>query len=76
LQRMGAALGKPAKLFPMPILFLKTAAMLLGKRDMAQRLCNSLQVDISKARDLLGWQPPVTVDDALKKTAADFLQKS
>jgi len=76
LQRMGAALGKPAKLFPMPISLLKTAAMLLGKREMAQRLCNSLQVDISKARDLLGWQPPVRVDDALKKTAADFLQKS
>jgi len=49
---------------------------LVGKRDMAQRLCNSLQVDISEARDLLGWQPPVSVDDALKKTATDFLQKS
>lgn len=76
LQRMGKALGKPAKLFPMPIWILKAGATVLGKRDMAQRLCNSLQVDISKARDLLGWQPLVSVDDALKKTAADFLQKS
>jgi len=76
LQRMGNALGKPVKLFPMPIWILKAAAMLVGKRDMAQRLCNSLQVDISEARDLLGWQPPVSVDDALKKTATDFLQKS
>jgi len=75
LQRMSKALGKPAKLIPVPIWILKTAAILLGKRDMAQRLCNSLQVDISEARDLLGWQPSVSVDDALKKTAADFLQK-
>lgn len=76
LQRLGNALGKPAKLIPIPAWILKTGAMLLGKRDMAQRLCGSLQVDISKACDLLGWQPPVSVDDALKKTAADFLQKS
>lgn len=75
LQRMGKALSKPAKLFPMPIGVLKVGATLLGKRAMAQRLCNSLQVDISKACDLLGWQPPVSVDDALKETAADFLQK-
>lgn len=72
LQRMGKALGKPAKLFPMPISVLKAGAILLGKRDMAQRLCGSLQVDISKARDLLGWQPPLSVDDALKKAAVDF----
>lgn len=73
LQRLGKALGKPAKLLPLPSWVLKTGAILLGKRDMAQRLCNSLQVDISKTRDLLGWTPPVSVDDALKKTAADFL---
>lgn len=76
LQRLGHALGKPAQLFSMPIWMLKTGATLLGKRDMAQRLCNSLQVDISKTRNLLDWRPPVSVDDALKKTAADFLQKS
>lgn len=76
LQRLGHALGKPAKLFSVPIWMLKTGAILLGKHDMAQRLCNSLQVDISKTCDLLGWHPPVSVDDALKKTAADFVQKS
>lgn len=75
LQRLGRALGKPAKLLPMPVWALKTGAMLLGKGGMAQRLCNSLQIDISKACDLLEWQPPVSVDEALKKTAADFLQK-
>ncbi|MGZ5054927.1 MAG: UDP-glucose 4-epimerase family protein [Methylobacter sp.] len=76
LQRLGKALNKPAKLLPMPVWALKTGAMLLGKQYIAQRLCNSLQVDIKKTCDLLGWQPPVSVDEALKKTAADFLQKS
>ncbi len=76
LQRIGNALGKPAKLFPIPVWALQAGALLLGKRDIAQRLCNSLQVDIGKACELLGWQPPVTVDEALKKAAADFLQRT
>lgn len=75
LQRLGIALGRPAKLLSIPAWFLTVGAMLLGKKDMAQRLSHSLQVDISKTCKLLDWQPPVSVDDALKKTAADFLQK-
>jgi len=35
-----------------------------------------LQVDISKARTLLDWTPPVSVDDALRKTAHYFLGTS
>jgi nucleoside-diphosphate-sugar epimerase len=34
---------------------------------MAQRLLGSLQVDISKARNLLGWQPPLSVGEGLKR---------
>jgi len=33
-----------------------------------QRLCGNLQVDISKARSLLGWLPPVSVDEGLRRT--------
>jgi nucleoside-diphosphate-sugar epimerase len=76
LQRLGAALGKPARLFPVPVWLLKIGASVLGRRAMAQRLCDSLQVDISKTCDLLGWQPPLCVDEGLKKAAADFLQRS
>jgi len=76
LQRLGYALNKPARLFPVPVWLLKIGALLLGKRAVAQRLCNSLQVDISKTCDLLGWQPPLSVDGALKKAAEDFLRRS
>jgi nucleoside-diphosphate-sugar epimerase len=76
LQRMAAALGKPARLLPVPLGLLKAGAMLLGKRDIAQRLLGSLQVDISKTKEVLGWLPPVSVDEALKKTAEDFLARS
>ncbi|WP_373976010.1 SDR family oxidoreductase [Chitinibacter sp. SCUT-21] len=75
LQRMAKASGVASRLIPVPMWMLQTGAALLGKSDMAQRLCGSLQVDISKARELLGWQPPVSVDEALLKTARAFLDR-
>ncbi len=73
LYRMGEALGEPARLVPMPAGILKASATLLGKHDIAQRLLGSLQVDISKTKEMLGWSPLVSVDKALKKTAEHFL---
>ena len=69
LRRMGKAMQRPAHLIPVPASFLQGTAALLGKRDMAQRLCGSLQVDIQKTRQLLGWSPPLTLDEGLKKAA-------
>ena len=73
LQRTAVALGRPARLIPVPVSVLWTMSRLLGRADFAQRLCGSLQVDISKTRDCLNWSPPVSVDDALRKTAKYFL---
>ena len=72
LQRMGKALGKPVRLVPLPAGFLTLIASLLGKKDVSQRLFGSLQVDISKARELLGWEPHVSVEEGFRKTAEDF----
>lgn len=69
LQRLGNALDKPARLLPVPQGLLEGSLKLIGKGRIAQRLCGNLQVDISKTKRLLNWQPPVAVDDALKKTA-------
>lgn len=67
IQRMARAMDRPARLLPVPKSMLMAAAAMLGKRDMAQRLCGSLQVDISKSRELLGWNPPVSVDEGLRR---------
>jgi len=73
LRRMGQAMNRPARLIPVPASLLTQAARLLGKGDMAQRLCGSLQVDIQKTRQLLGWTPPLTLDQGLKKAAQGFV---
>lgn len=73
LCRMGEALGRPARLIPVPVPLLQMGAVLLGRRDIAQRLCGSLEVDIGKTRELLGWTPPISVDEGLRRTATYFL---
>lgn len=67
LRRIAQAMGRKPFLFPVPVFLLEWGATMLGKRDVAQRLCGSLQVDIDKTRRLLGWTPPLTLDQGLKK---------
>ncbi|WP_460139905.1 UDP-glucose 4-epimerase family protein [Pseudomonas sp. S2_E01] len=74
LRRMARALGKPARLLPLPMWLLDAAARVLGKKALSQRLCGSLQVDIEKTKSLLEWTPAISVDGALAKTAKDFLE--
>jgi nucleoside-diphosphate-sugar epimerase len=68
---MASAAGVPARLLPIPVWALQAGASLAGKGDAVQRLCGNLQVDISKARRLLGWTPPISVDEGLRRAAAD-----
>lgn len=76
LRRLSSALGRPARLLPIPQAWIEGAARLLGRQSLSQRLCGSLQVNIDKTRERLGWTPPLTVDQALAKTAAHFLENT
>jgi len=76
LKKMAQALNKRANLFPIPGYMLQGAATLVGKKAISQRLLGSLQVDISKTRNLLQWQPPLSVDAALKVTASHYMELS
>lgn len=67
LRRTARAMGRRALLLNVPASRLEMVASLLGKRAMAQRLCGSLQVNIDKTRSTLGWEPPLTLDQGLKK---------
>lgn len=62
--------GRPARLFSVPRSWLELAARLAGAQAAYERLSGTLQVDSSKARELLDWQPPLPVDDGLRETGA------
>ncbi|XLX42203.1 UDP-glucose 4-epimerase family protein [Ectopseudomonas mendocina] len=71
LRGVAEAMGRPARLIPVPAGLLSLGVTLLGKRVVAQRLLGSLQVDISKTRQLLGWEPPVSVKEGLRRCVRD-----
>lgn len=64
---MAQAVSVHARLLRVPVWALQSGASLLGKGAVVKRLCGNLQVDISKAGNLLGWVPPVSVEDGLRQ---------
>ncbi len=72
IRRTAAALGRPARLFPLPICFVRFLAALAGKSAAIERLLASLRVDDEKIRSELDWTPPFTVLQGLGRTAAWF----
>jgi nucleoside-diphosphate-sugar epimerase len=75
LQTMANALDKSSRLIPVPVWLIRLGATILRQNNTSKRLLGSLQVDIRKTQELLNWEPSVTVEEALKETANDFIKK-
>lgn len=67
LRQIAAAMGRSARLFPVPVPLLRLAGNALGKRAEIDRLVGSLQVDSSRTRQVLGWAPPVSVQEGIRR---------
>ena len=67
LQYTSAAMQVKPCLIPLPTSLIQSVGKLLGKSEVVQRLCGNLQVDITKARHLLGWMPPISVKEGLRR---------
>jgi UDP-glucose 4-epimerase len=74
VRALGHALGRPARLFPMPPGLLRAVGSVVGRGDQVDRVIGSLQVDGSKAMHLLAWQPPIAIDEGIDRTARWYLQ--
>ena len=68
LRKMAIAQGQTPRLFWMPSMLLKAGATLVGKRQMYDRLFDSLQVDDTATRETLGWEPPLSLDEGIKRS--------
>ncbi|MCX7249378.1 MAG: NAD-dependent epimerase/dehydratase family protein [Burkholderiales bacterium] len=67
---LAQALGVAARLVPVPVSALQFVGRAFGRGDVIQRVCGNLRVDISKARRVLAWQPPVSMEEGLRRTVA------
>jgi nucleoside-diphosphate-sugar epimerase len=67
LRMIANAMGRSARLFPMPVPLLRLAGRALGRLNEVDRLVGSLQVDSSRTRSLLDWTPPVGVKEGIRR---------
>ena len=72
LRKVSKAVRSKTILLPIPVSTLQFILRVIGKGNIAERLFDSLQVDNSKAKELLNWQPIITMDKQLKKIAKNL----
>ena len=62
--------GSRLRLLNVPIWLLLFSAKVIGRATDMQRLLSDLQVDSSKTRELLKWQPPFSLEQGICRTIA------
>lgn len=70
LHLLGDALRTRPHLFPVPPALLRSLGRLVGKGPAIERLTGSLQISIDKNYERLGWTPPISLEEGLRRTAA------
>lgn len=70
-QIMTRAGGNEPRLIPVPQKWLKLGGRILGKQLVIERLCGNLQVDITYTKSTLNWQPPLSVEEGIKRCFDD-----
>lgn len=68
--RIRTALGRPARLIPVPAALIGAVARLAGRNAAVRRLGGSLTINDGAIRRELGWRPPFTLDQGLAATAS------
>lgn len=71
-RNIGQAIGRPARVVPVPLPLLRLAGRLTGRMAAIDRLAGSLTLEDEDIRHRLGWCPPVLPVDAMRLTALWF----
>ncbi|HEB87841.1 MAG TPA: NAD-dependent epimerase/dehydratase family protein [Gammaproteobacteria bacterium] len=70
------SMHRPPRLFGVPVMLRRILTCLSPRlRKLERRLYGSLQADSSKARTLLGWRPPKSVEQGLLDTVNGYLNR-
>ena len=72
--RIARHMGRPRRMFPLPETVMWQLSKLLRKQETVRRLLGSLTVDCARTRQILGWQPPLTLDEGLGETVRWYLE--
>tara|TARA_B110000908_G_scaffold80909_1_gene96961 strand:- start:13339 stop:14289 length:951 start_codon:yes stop_codon:yes gene_type:complete len=72
LLRLSKSMGKKLLLLRIPVFWLILGAKLIGKKEISNRLFESLEIDVSETQRVLGWQPVISMEKALEQMAQDL----
>jgi nucleoside-diphosphate-sugar epimerase len=72
IRMLAVAMGRPARLLPVPPALLRLGGRLAGRGAEVGRLIDSLQLDIAPTCETLDWSPPVSIEEGLSRTVASF----
>ena len=72
IQGLAKGLDKRAYFFYTPKFLMRFPLKLLKKDYILEQITESLQLDISLIKKTLGWSPPISVEEGLKKTGTSF----
>lgn len=75
LRTIATHMNRPSRLMSFPPQWLPKLARLVNKRAEADRLCKSLEVDVTASRAVLQWRANVTLDDELARTVAAYREE-
>jgi len=67
LRRISFLMGKTNTLIYVPTSLIRAIAFAMGRVELTRRLYGSLQVDISKSKERLGWTPPISMEQGLER---------
>lgn len=67
LRQIAVTHQKKQKIFYMPVSLIKLCLILIGKTSITNRLLGSFVLDDSKCQTLLGWIPPISMNEQLQR---------
>ena len=76
VRRIRKALGVSTMVLPLPTAAIRLAAYLTGRSSSVEPLLDSLVIDSTEIRRVLGWRPPSTMDQGLWETARWFNRRN
>jgi UDP-glucose 4-epimerase len=75
LKEIASSMDRQSRLLSIPQHLIEKCLIFFGQRHVSERLCGSLQLDISLAKTRLSWGPPHAFKDQLSKTVLDYLSR-
>lgn len=75
IELLAKAMHRQPRMINIPPYLMRAFASLLGKKDFADRLLGSLQVDIEHTRKTLDWAPAFTAEEGMEAAVEPLMAK-